>query len=73
MSDANELKPEELKVLRRLAKGPTSSVDRLTAGRLQDRGLVGRVPMVSWTFCITDAGRAALSKARPASSVSKEG
>jgi hypothetical protein len=51
---------DELKVLRRLSRGATSAVNRIDANRLQDRGLVGRVPMVAMTYCITEAGRAAL-------------
>jgi hypothetical protein len=51
---------DELKVLRRLSRGATSAVNRIDANRLQDRGLVGRVPMVGMTYCITEAGRAAL-------------
>lgn len=51
------MEAEEAKVLRRLAKGPATSVDRFVALRLQERGLVGRVVGVAWTFTITEAGR----------------
>jgi len=51
---------DELKVLRRLSKGPATSVDRITADALQDRGLVGRVSGVAMTYCITPEGLAAL-------------
>jgi len=60
-TQAIALTRDEVKVLRRLSRDATSAVNRIDADRLQDRGLVGRVPMVSMTYCITDAGRAALA------------
>ena len=60
MTTHTELTLDELKVLRRLSKGPATSVDRFVASRLVDRGLAGRISGIAWTFCSTPAGNLAL-------------
>lgn len=57
------LNSDELSVLRRLAKGRTSSVDRQIADNLQELGLVGRVAGISMVYRITPEGADALTDA----------